>query len=180
MGDRYVFDLDNTLVFTDELNSAAYNYALNRLGYPAITVNQRITREVVCDAYPNLTTAEQNRLVGLKQNYFGENIYITVPNVELIKFLHTQNPKHCLLWTSSDEKRARVLLPYYGLLNSFSYILYSSKSCIVDDVAKVCEVFRCESSQLVFFEDNTKIVEGLQLLKQRIYNIDVNEAISVL
>lgn len=33
---RHVFDLDNTLIYTDLLNNDSYNYALNLLGLATI------------------------------------------------------------------------------------------------------------------------------------------------
>ena len=33
---KYLFDLDETLIHSDSLNSDAYNYALEKCGYPWI------------------------------------------------------------------------------------------------------------------------------------------------
>ena len=42
---KYIFDLDETLIQSTTLNNDAYNYALEKFGYPRINTSERITRE---------------------------------------------------------------------------------------------------------------------------------------
>ena len=42
---KYLFDLDETLIHSDSLNSDAYNYALEKCGYPRIEDCLRLTRD---------------------------------------------------------------------------------------------------------------------------------------
>ena len=48
---KYVFDLDNTLVYSNSLNNESYNYALRLLGKSYLTEIKRITRNVVFQKY---------------------------------------------------------------------------------------------------------------------------------
>ncbi len=41
----YIFDLDNTLIFTDDLNNLAYQNALMEYQLPIIESSKRITRK---------------------------------------------------------------------------------------------------------------------------------------
>lgn len=44
----YIVDVDNTLVFTNQLNTAGYVYALDHVGLePSATIPDRITKNVV-------------------------------------------------------------------------------------------------------------------------------------
>ena len=89
MNKRYVFDLDNTLVMTDNLNNTAYNYALSCVGFQPIVGVQRITRKEIFNSIPNLTLSQKKQIVELKQNYFIKNINDTVLNLELYSLLES-------------------------------------------------------------------------------------------
>lgn len=67
---RYVFDLDNTLIYTDSLNNDSYNYALSLQGLAPINDCKRITRDIVFKKYPNLNNVQKNKIIELKQEYF--------------------------------------------------------------------------------------------------------------
>lgn len=66
----HIVDVDNTLVFTDQLNTAGYVYALARVGLePRTTIPDRITRNVVRSWYPELTDQELGFITSYKQAY---------------------------------------------------------------------------------------------------------------
>ena len=55
----HIVDVDNTLVFTNQLNTAGYVYALAQVGLElSTTIPDRITRDVVRSWYPQLTDQE--------------------------------------------------------------------------------------------------------------------------
>jgi len=78
---RYIFDLDNTLVYTDSLNNDSYNYALKKLGLASINDCKRITRDVILSKYPELNSFQKNEIIELKQKYFMNNLKRTSPNM---------------------------------------------------------------------------------------------------
>jgi len=161
---RYVFDLDNTLIETDELNNLSYNHALSLVGVSPITGFGLITREIVFGTHTELTDFQKERIVQLKQDYFINNINFTNPNTSLIDLLQSNSKEHCILWTSADTKRVKGLLEYYGLKHNFISIIYSNKKQVNEDVEKICSIFCCDSSQLLFFEDDTNVIKALKLL----------------
>ncbi len=168
MNDRYVFDLDDTLIMTTELNNTSYNYALTKLSIPPIIASTRITRDVVFNNYSNLTELQKNEIVKLKQFYFMENIHCTRPNTRLIELLQSKNAEHCVLWTSADKNRVKGLLMHYKLENHFITIMYSSKQKLNEDIIKICNVLNCTKKQLFFFEDDANIINELRLLGQKV------------
>lgn len=159
---KYVFDLDNTLVFTDELNNEAYNYALKLLGKELICDVNRITREVVFSRY-NLTGDEKSLLIDLKQKYFIDNIVKIKENVNLIKFLNEIPSADCILWTSAEKCRVEAILSYLKLNNTFNRICYSTKKYIKDDLAKICQFFQCSKDKLKFYENDSNVISELNL-----------------
>lgn len=152
---KYIFDLDNTLVFTDKLNSEAYNYALDSLGKENINDVKRITREVVFSKY-YLTENEKKKLLDLKRRYFIDNITKIQKNDELLFLLSGINSSDCLLWTSAERCRVEAILRYLNLFSAFSFILYSDKKNIKNDLDSICRHFKCQKSSLKVYEaDNT-------------------------
>lgn len=158
---KHIFDLDNTLVFTDELNREAYNYALVSLGKEPIYDEKRITREVVFSRY-KLTEVEKNSLVELKQKYFSSHLEKMQINKDLLNLLLKLSPSECILWTSAEECRVEAILNYLGLNNAFSWIFWSDKVNVNEDLEKICLHFQCSKSQLKFYEDDSQILNKLK------------------
>ncbi len=165
---RYVFDLDNTLIYTDILNNDSYNYALIKLGLFPIHNCKRITRRVVLEHYPYLDIQQQTELTELKQAYFFGHVSQTDPNVDLFGVLHTYDPQFCALWTSAEKRRVLHILEYYHLQNAFTEICYSSKKNIRRDIEDMCKLFYCTSQQLIFYEDSNVVIEKLRSLGQTV------------
>ncbi len=155
--------MDGTLVFTDGLNTEAYNYALNKLGKENINDVGRITRRVVYSRY-NLTSREKKILIDLKQKYFLDNIDKIKANADLISLLLRLRSSECILWTSAEGCRVEAILNHLNLTNAFSRVFYSKKIDIKNDVNKICQYFRCPESQLKFYEDDVNVLNELQAL----------------
>lgn len=166
MINRYVFDLDNTLIYTNLLNSRSYNYALVELGLLPIRDCVRVTRKVVLEHYPFLNKYQQTALTQLKQDYFLRHIHATKPNLDLLFMLRSHGHEFCVLWTSAEKERVLSLLEHYQLQSAFAEIIYSSKENIRKDIKKICTLFSCTSEQLVFFEDNADVIEKLKACNQ--------------
>lgn len=164
MMQKYVFDLDNTLIYTDRLNNDSYNYALKCQGLSPINGKQRLTREIVFRNYSNITDLQKSEIINLKYEYFINNLHITEVNECLVKLLKSQEKNDCILWTSAEDKRVRALLGYYNMNNLFKDIIFSSKTDILNDVEKICELYSCKLNQLLFYDDNLRVIKELELL----------------
>ncbi len=158
MNKKYVFDLDNTLIYTDLLNNESYNYALKYMGLPPIDNYKRVTREIVFEKYPNISNVQKNRIADLKKEYFINNIQMTKLNDLLIGILKSLNKNDCILWTSADETRVRSILKYYNITRLFKYIVFSSKINLKNDIEKICELHDCKLEQLIIYEDNLRLI----------------------
>lgn len=163
--ERYVFDLDNTLIYTDLLNNRSYNYALKCHGLVAISDCKRITRDIVFKKYPHLDNVQKNEIIELKQDYFVNNLKSTAPNTLLLKALRSYKTQFCILWTSASKTRVKALLEYYNICNMFKYTLSSNKINVSQDIIKICRLLRCNSRHLVFYENNCEVIKELQRLR---------------
>ena len=80
----HIVDVDNTLVFTNQLNTAGYVYALAQVGLePRTAIPDRITRNVVRRWYPELTGQELGRITSHKQAYVRTHMEQTTLNLEI-------------------------------------------------------------------------------------------------
>jgi phosphoglycolate phosphatase-like HAD superfamily hydrolase len=161
---RYIFDLDNTLVYTDSLNNDSYNYAFKQLGLATINDCKRITRDIILSKYPELNNLQKNEIIELKQKYFVNNLKRTSPNTSVVQVLEDQNYELCILWTSADEARVFALLEHYKIYNRFKKVLFSSKLEVIKDIEKICEILECRFEHLIFYEDNQRVIKDLRQL----------------
>ncbi len=168
---KYIFDLDNTLVYTDKLNNDSYNYALKNIGLPQINKIKRITRETVFETYNFLNITEKSKIIKLKNEYFINNLHITYINELVVEVLKRQNKDNCILWTSADETRVKVLLEYYHINDLFKKILITDKTDILHDIEEICKLHKCDLEQLVFYEDNIILIEKLGKLNLNVIGV---------
>lgn len=149
---KYVFDLDNTLVYTNLLNNKAYNYALKRLGYGELSGIERITRSIVFRNY-SLSDEEKKKLIEYKQDFFVNNLDMVGINHKLIVYLKTLSKYDCILWTSADEQRVVAIIKWLAIDNCFSWIFYSKKTNAEEDIERICKFFNCNRSDLCLFDN---------------------------
>ena len=164
----YVFDLDNTLIFTDALNNEAYNFILKKFGLSEIQNVERITREVVFQKYPEVEKWKDEIIV-LKQKFFLDHLERTFPAREL--FIKLENSEKCrnILWTSAEKTRVIAILEYYKITEKFRDIVFSKKVDVEKDIMKICRIFECSQEDVIFFDDNLRVIQELKRLKL-IYN----------
>lgn len=170
----YVFDLDNTLIYTDYLNNESYKFALCKIGienFEDINYSKRITRDYIHIRYPNLSDNEIKRLISIKQEYFINNIDKTILNKKLIDYINIISNKNCILWTMADKERVEAILEYYDLKRNFFDIYYSKKINIKQDIEYICNTYKCKINNLIFCDEDINIKKILELnnLKQLIY-----------
>ena len=162
MSKKYIFDLDNTLVFTDDLNTEAYNFALKKVGLACIADVPRITRKTIMQEFPSLRIRCVKKIFKIRQNYFCKNLEKTKLNEAVFKELISKNPRDCFLWLSADQTRANAILKHYKLKKYFDKIIFSPKRDIGEDLKKITRFARCSVSDLVFYEDDKVIFEKLR------------------
>lgn len=156
-----VFDLDNTLVYTNQLNNQSYNYALKNVGLEPIDNCKRITRKVVIEKYTEMSSEVMTKVIMAKQDYFIKNLRKTSLNNSLVNKLISINVEYCILWTSADRNRVIELLKYYGIENRFAEVKYSNKNNVLRDMQEICRMFEVTFEELEVYEDNLIVVEEL-------------------
>lgn len=70
----YIFDIEGTLVLTDDLNNESYNYALIQNNLNPINNVERITRKTIELFYNSIEVSLFNKIVQQKQEYFIKHI----------------------------------------------------------------------------------------------------------
>lgn len=176
---KYVFDLDNTLIFTDTLNNISYNFSLKKMGLKEIKANYRITRKEVFEKYKDLTKYEKEKIESMKQEYFKQHLEKTSANLDLFKILKKTERENCILWTSASYKRVIPLLEYYDILLEFKEIIYSDKKNLEKDIERICKIFSCKKENLYFYEDSDDVINRLKDLKLNIEKIKQDYFIKV-
>lgn len=161
---KYMFDLDNTLVFTDSLNNESYNHALDCFDLENINTLKRIIRKDIYNTYPNLSSDNINEIIKIKQNYFIKNINKTKLNYKILEILNSYTKNDCILWTSADVNRAKAILNHYQLNNSFGEEIYSNKKEVSKDIEKICSLNSIKTSDILVHEDNLGIINELDNL----------------
>lgn len=158
---RYLFDMDGSLFFSDELNGESYNYALRKFGYEAISCSERLTRSVVKRCYPRMSAYDLDRIIEAKQDYFMANVRSVRENEILLSLLKTIGPRRSVLWTAGSRKRIEEMLKAFSLEDAFSQRFYSLKQDIPSDVNRICTVLQCRKEHLAVFEDDAAVARRL-------------------
>ena len=88
LGDKLIFDLENTLVFTDNLNTKSYNLSLEKNNQKPIIFSKRLTRSIIKEYLNTSDDFLINKIIEDKQKIFFNLINEVKPNrvlVDLIK-----------------------------------------------------------------------------------------------
>ena len=124
-----LFDLDGTLVHTDEANNAAYLLAIKEiLGLDVKNQLQsflRVTREKLSFVLPQATVEQIEQIIAFKEKCFTRFLSCTHVNLELLSVLKEfQTRNRLILITRSQGERAFAVLKYHDLHNYFHDIIF--------------------------------------------------------
>ena len=159
----HIIDIDNTLIYTDVLNTRGYLHGLACKGLEPLEEVPRITRDEIKTWYPELLESELDEIVKIKQQYVKDHVQLSMLNRSMAEILISQGKPQCALWTAANPDRIQELLNFHGI-TGYKAIRYSNKS--KDDVEKAiqyfCYLFSCESKELCFYEDNQDVIRVLQ------------------
>lgn len=161
---KYVFDLDNTLIYTDDLNNLAYNNALQLCDLSEINDKKRVTKNTILEYYPNISKDKYRKIIETKKRFFASNLEKTIGNSRVLDVLRAQSPENSILWTSAEKDRTELLLKFYGIDKCFGKLYFSEKSNIKNDLDEMCKFFKCEREELIIYEDNLIVISELSKL----------------
>ena len=161
----HIVDVDNTLVFTDELNTAGYVHALAYMALEPRKVVPRITGEIVQEWYPQLSEYDLVHMATLKQAYVESHLDMSQLNASVARVLTTYGSERCALWTTANPERVRMLLRHH-MVTDYRAIRFSNKTenDVAHAVQDFCVFFGCDPEELCFHEDNPKVINHLRKL----------------
>lgn len=169
----HIVDVDNTLVFTDELNTAGYVHALAYMALEPRKVVPRITREIVQEWYPQLSEYDLVHMATLKHAYVESHLDMSHLNDSVARALSTYGSERCALWTAANPERIRMLLRHH-MVTDYRAIRFSNKTenDISHAVQDFCVLFDCESEELCFYEDNAEVINHLRKLGMTVLAVE--------
>ncbi len=168
-----ISDLDDTLVSSTTLNNDAYNFALEKFGYPRIDDEKRITRNDL----NKISLQELKQIIEEKQRYFSLNWmkYRLVLNNILFQKLKQNGKRNCILWTKASKRRADVIIKEFDLDKIFQGIIYDDKTNFVKSIEKIKHLTNV-NKVLIFENDessfqNYKQIEIVDVMKTDIFDV---------
>ena len=155
-----IFDLDGSLVETNEANSAAYEYALARIGIQGVRgLYGRITADTVRDV--GLGDGDVDAVVKAKIDAYCSELWRSRlgPAAAALRcvLLNRSMVDKVVLLTQSVERRAMETLRYYGLEHCFDEIVcngghgnkYDNYFKAFDSDPAACVVWENEEGQVM-------------------------------
>ena len=154
----YFIDLDDTLVNTTPLNNDAYNYALEKYGYPRINSDKRITRGNL-----KIKPSELSKIIYEKQNYFCLPWlnYRVVVNQKLLNILKNNPKDDCYIWTKADKKRAYAVIKQCRLSKYFNGIIFDDKKNLDYPLTRLKSI--ANNVDFTIYENDSNLFRSLSL-----------------
>lgn len=158
---KYIFDLDDTLIQSTTLNNDAYNYALEKFGYPRIDTKDRLTREKL----KFIPEFKLEKIIEEKQRYFTSEWlpYRVIFNSELIKKIKEYGQENCYLWTKASKARVEPILKYCNLRVLFNRVIYDNKVTLNTSIKKLKSVAHVK--EFIIYENNSEFFVGDKVLE---------------
>ena len=166
-----IFDLDGTLINTDEVNFLAYKEAIKEVRKLDLTLlykdDDRFTRENLYSILAGLKVQEYENIIKIKNDVYHKYLHKSVVNHIILKIIEKFSPSNKVaLATNSHKDRANMLLRYHSLINVFDYTFYKE-----DYKNQGCNKFEYifnhlnidPSLAIVFDDDNYEIKKAIFL-----------------
>lgn len=174
------FDLDGTIIDSEESHFRAYQKALEHHGRTFTHDDHRQVFGIESGTYlpmlyPDITADEVLSIKKLKAQHFNDFTHLIKPNHQLTQFLRTVRPRHItVLVTTGKRINIMSLLEEHGLLELFDHLVFG------EDVArfkphpeaylKALKLSGLKADEVLAFEDSETGIQaasaaGLQVLK---------------
>jgi phosphoglycolate phosphatase-like HAD superfamily hydrolase len=165
-----IFDLDGTLIETDEANLYAYKEAIKQvkkfelLSY--CSTNMRFTSEELIQVFPMLDTKEHNEIINIKNSVYIKYLNKTSINMELFTIIHKFSKTNTIiLATKANQKRADLILKYHNLEDFFDYKFYNqSYKGNSNKFEYILKCLKIDPKQSIIFENDKVEIESAKLV----------------
>lgn len=126
-----IFDLDGTIVNTDEANFLAYKEAVREIEKKDLSSlyskNERFTRNKLKEILPMLNTQEYNEIVKIKNAVYHKYLQKSSINTSILKIINNfSKTNKIILATKSHKERADLVLKHHNLVDIFDYKFYKN------------------------------------------------------
>lgn len=160
----YVINVERALINADALYDEAYTWALEQKGLSLDDVEGPITRALVRERFPELSQDEEIEIWRLKNQYCIDHPEKTTINEELKAMILEAGADHCIYTTAGvgSWKTIKAFLRYYGLDEAFCMGHQGERTGHPVEVECYKELFICRSQDLVFYEEDERIVTSLK------------------
>ncbi len=121
----FVFDLDNTLVKTNQANNLAYKEAIRSVVGNDIKIgNERFTRKDLTTVIPSISSEKIVEIIRRKEKLYGDYLQTTILNLELFKILKILQKfgQKTILLTDSHNARALQVCSYHSITSYFNHL----------------------------------------------------------
>jgi len=127
------FDMDGTLVNTNFANYLSYKKAIQLVIQSNIDIpynpSERFNREMLKKIIPNLSKAEYEKIIQLKNKLYIEHLSETKLNDLVMDILKKYSKTNkTILITNCRKERALMTLEYHRLIDKFSHKFYQQKT----------------------------------------------------
>ncbi|MDD6003296.1 MAG: hypothetical protein PUC50_13995 [Bacteroidales bacterium] len=156
---NYIFDLDNTLIYSDAANNLAYKEAVRNVIHKDLDIrNGRITRGDIASRYPNLTATQLSKIIKEKEKSYAKYFDFTLLNIALLNILKQLSSanQRTILMTYSGSERAGQLLDFYGINKYFSEKYYKEDFGNKSKYKFATDILSIDSRKIVLFENETE------------------------
>lgn len=126
-----IFDLDGTIVNTDEANFLAYKEAvkeIKKIDLPSLYFkNERLTRNKLKEILPTLNNQDYKKIIRIKDTVYSKYLQETSINSSMLKIINDfSRTNRIILATNSHKERANLILKYYNLTDAFDAKFYKN------------------------------------------------------
>jgi beta-phosphoglucomutase-like phosphatase (HAD superfamily) len=174
-----IFDLDGTLIHTDEANFLSYQEAIKNVKNIDLKLiyndNERFTREKLNFIIPNLTVQEFKKTVEIKTKVFRKYLKHTKLNTFILELINKfSKTNKIILATNSHKMKANLLLNHYDIFDLFNKKYYKEDYAKADSKYQyIINDLSVNLNDIIIFEDNCNEIYkaiNLGILPENIIN----------
>lgn len=164
-----LFDMDGTLIDTNQANLLAYKKATQNVLQSdlcnLVLSDERFNRTVLARIFPNLSDTDYDRIVQLKNEYYKD--FLAEPHImpSVVNVLKRFAPTHqTILVTNCREDRAIMTLNFHELYNYFKQTFFrqlGDKSKINKYKNAIIKLNISPDSVLVFENEESEIEDAV-------------------
>lgn len=154
-----IFDLDGTLVHSDNANFLAYKEAIWQIFKLDLNSlynsSERFTRNTFKEIFPELSRTEYEKIIELKNKLYAKYLYKTTLNESVVEILKKYSKTNkTILFTNSHKERAIKILKHHELMDFFDYRFYKEdKGENINKFHYVLTYLKISPKSVIIFEN---------------------------